>query len=149
MTEGKSKRSIVEKRESVIKALKDSFWSRRSNRAIAGHIGVSHTYVANLRRELKEGAKIRMSLREYLKQARRMIRLPVGFIQRAMSSEPAKREMEQDVIDRLASQLHSVRYGAKTKLKKGTLPPPIRSRRSRRPRRLNSSRKNRHTTSKR
>jgi ribosomal protein L10 len=140
MESGQPKTRNDEKHEAVIKALKDSSWVKESNRAIAGHLGVSHTYVANVRRDLKEGGKIRMSVREFLRQARRMVGLPAGFIRRGMSSKTSVLATEQEILDRLARLLHRVRYGDKTKLKEGTLPAPIRSRRSRRPRRLTARR---------
>jgi hypothetical protein len=141
MKTGKLKTTNAKKHEAVIEALKDSFWTTKSDRAIAGHVGVSHTYVANVRREVKEGGKIRMSFREYLRQARRMATLPVGFLRRTMSSETSVREEEQKTMDRLARQLYRVRYGGTTNPNGRELPPTIRPRRLRRPRQLNSRRK--------
>jgi hypothetical protein len=42
----------ADKRKAVSKMLKDSEWSRFSDRKIAGYCGVSHTFVSNIRREI-------------------------------------------------------------------------------------------------
>lgn len=48
------RRSQSDKKKAVMEMISDKVWSKWTNRDIANHVGVSHTYVNNLRNELEK-----------------------------------------------------------------------------------------------